>query len=121
MLFDFNGTMSHDEELLFGIYAALFARPAVPRRAAYFGQLAGLTDAEMVATWLGPGHPAVGDLIRARVDRYCVAVADGATVPVDVRAAVRFAAGRCPVGVVSAAGRPRSKRVGRRGMLELVR
>jgi beta-phosphoglucomutase-like phosphatase (HAD superfamily) len=57
----------------------------------------------MVETWLGPDHPAVDVLIAERVRRYSDAVADGSTVPDDVRAAVRYAAGRCPIGVVSAA------------------
>ncbi|MCY7304006.1 MAG: HAD-IA family hydrolase [Thermoleophilia bacterium] len=45
ILFDFNGTLSHDEPLLLRIYQGLFARYGKPlREDEYFGQLAGLTE-----------------------------------------------------------------------------
>jgi HAD superfamily hydrolase (TIGR01509 family) len=58
-----------------------------------------------VRTWLGPEHPAVDEVIAERVRRYRAAVADGSTVPEEVRAAVRYAAERVPVGIVSGAAR----------------
>lgn len=44
VVFDFNGTLSHDEPLLYAIYAALFAEHGRPlTREDYFGRLAGNT------------------------------------------------------------------------------
>ena len=56
-------------------------------------------------TWLGPDHPDVDEVIAERVARYRAAVADGSTVHEHVRAAVRYAAERVPIGVVSGAAR----------------
>ena len=92
LVFDFNGTLSHDEPLLARIYGELFAGYGRPLSAQeYFDELAGLSDEEIVRRWLGAGHPAADDAIRERVDRYC-ALADGSTVPEEVRAAVQYAA-----------------------------
>ena len=42
LAFDFNGTLSHDEPLLFAIYAELFAEHGRPlTEADYYGRLAG--------------------------------------------------------------------------------
>jgi hypothetical protein len=42
LVFDFNGTLSHDEPLLYSIYAELFAAHGRPlAEADYFGSLAG--------------------------------------------------------------------------------
>jgi beta-phosphoglucomutase len=44
LVFDFNGTLSHDEPLLYAIYAELFAEHGRPlSEADYFGTLAGNT------------------------------------------------------------------------------
>ena len=52
--FDFNGTLSDDEDILFGVYAALFAEHGKPLgRDDYFRQLAGLSEHEIVRAWLG--------------------------------------------------------------------
>jgi len=104
VLFDFNGTLSHDEPILCEIFLELFAEHGIPLSAQeYFDRLAGLSDPEIVTTWLGPDHPALGAVLAERVRRYRAAVSDGSTVPETVRAAVRFAAERVPVGVVSGA------------------
>src|SRR5581483_8770182 len=66
IVFDFNGTLSDDEPLLYAVYAELF---------------------------------------RERIDRYVVRARDGSTIDDDARAAVRYAAERVPVGIVSAATR----------------
>jgi beta-phosphoglucomutase len=106
VVFDFNGTISHDEPILCEIFADLFAEHGRPLSAQdYFDQLAGLSDPEIVRTWLGPDHPAVDDVIEERIRRYRVAVADGSTVPPEIRGAVRYAADRVPVGIVSGAAR----------------
>jgi beta-phosphoglucomutase len=106
VVFDFNGTLSHDEPILCEIFMELFAEQGRPLSAEeYFDELAGLSDPEIVRTWLGPEHPAVEEVIRERIRRYREAVADGSTVPDDVRAAVRYAASRVPVAIVSGAAR----------------
>ena len=54
LAFDFNGTLSHDEPLLFAIYAQLFAEHGRPlTEADYFGTLAGNTEEAIISTWLG--------------------------------------------------------------------
>jgi sugar-phosphatase len=58
-----------------------------------------------VRIWLGRDHPDVEAVIAERVARYRDAVADGSTVHEHVRAAVRYAAERVPIGIVSGAAR----------------
>lgn len=106
VVFDFNGTLSQDEPILCEIFQELFAEQGRPLSAQeYFDELAGHSDPEIVRTWLGADHPAVDDVIRARAVRYRARVADGSSVPEEVRAAVRYAAARVPLGVVSGAAR----------------
>jgi len=101
VVFDFNGTLSDDEPVLARVYEELFAELGHPLTAdEYYEHLAGHTDEEMFVRWLGASS---GDLIRERVRRYNLLVSDGSTVHEDVRAAVRWAAERMPVAVVSAA------------------
>jgi len=102
--FDFNGTLSQDEPILCEIFMELFAERGRPLSAQeYFDKLAGLSDPEIVRTWLGRDHLAVDEVIEERVRRYQAAVADGSTVPEEVRAAVLFAAEHVPIAVVSGA------------------
>jgi HAD superfamily hydrolase (TIGR01509 family) len=104
--FDFNGTLSHDEPILYQIFADLFGELGRPLSAEeYFDQLAGLSDPEIVWTWLGRDHPGAPQVIEERISRYRLAVADGSTVPDSVRAAVRHAATLGPVAVVTGAAR----------------
>ena len=106
ILFDFNGTLSHDEPILCEIFIELFAEHGKPLSAQeYFDELAGLSDPEIVRAWLGRDHPDVDEVIEERVRRYRAAVGDGSSVPEPVRAAVRYAAERVPVGIVSGAAR----------------
>jgi beta-phosphoglucomutase len=101
VVFDFNGTLSDDEPVLARVYEELFAelgRPLTPNE--YFEHLAGHTDEEMFKRWLGESSD---ELIRERVRRYNELVSGGSTVHEAVRAAVRWAAERFPVAVVSAA------------------
>jgi beta-phosphoglucomutase-like phosphatase (HAD superfamily) len=90
--FDFNGTLSDDEPILARVYQELI--PGLTEEE-YYARLAGHTDE----------HIFDGDelLIAARVARYNELVVDGSTVDDGVRAAVRFAAERLPVALVSAA------------------
>ena len=106
IVFDFNGTLSHDEPILCEIFMELFAEHGKPLSAQeYFDVLAGLSDPEIVRTWLGHDHPAVDDVIEERIRRYRVAVADGSSVPAELREAVRYAAARVPLAIVSGAAR----------------
>jgi beta-phosphoglucomutase len=102
-VFDFNGTLSDDEPVLARVYEELFAEQGRPiSRDEYYEQLAGHTDEEMFRRWLGHADPA---LIEERIARYVALVSDGSTVDDATRAAVRFAASRGPVAIVSAAAR----------------
>jgi beta-phosphoglucomutase len=106
VVFDFNGTLSDDEPILCEIFQELFAEHGRPLTAQeYYDELAGLSDPEIVRTWLGPDHPAAGDVIEQRISRYRERVADGSSVPQPRRDAVGYAAERVPVGVVSGAAR----------------
>ena len=107
IVFDFNGTLSHDEPILCEIFMELFAEHGKPLSAQqYFDELAGLSDPEIVRTWLGHDHPDVEEVIEERIRRYRAAVADGSSVPPELREAVRFAAERVPLAIVSGAARP---------------
>ena len=102
--FDFNGTLSDDEPILCGIFCELFAglgRPLSEQE--YYDELAGLSDEAIVTTWLGEGYPDVAGAVRERVLRYRALVADGSTITEPVREAVRYAAARVPVAIVSGA------------------
>jgi beta-phosphoglucomutase len=106
VVFDFNGTISNDEAILCEIFQQLFAAQGKPLAAQdYYDRLAGLSDPEIVRTWLGDDHPAVAEVVQQRIALYRAAVADGSTVPESARAAMRYAAERVPVGVVSGAAR----------------
>lgn len=106
VLFDFNGTLSADEPLLYAIYRDLFAASGRPlTEADYYGRLAGLSEEAIVGGWLGVGGARLAELVAERIERYRALAADGETVRPELRAAVRYAAARVPVGVVSGAFR----------------
>jgi len=99
--FDFNGTLSDDEPVLARVYQELFAELGRPLTTdEYYEHLAGHTDEEMFNRWLGYSSD---ELIAERVRRYNALVVDGSTVDEGVREAVRWAAERMPVALVSAA------------------
>lgn len=106
IMFDFNGTLSHDEPLLLAIYQRLFARYGRPlSEEQYYGRLAGLSEEAIIHGWLGVDGPLLASLVAERVQQYTVEAADGATVTASVREAVHFAAERVPVAIVSGAFR----------------
>jgi beta-phosphoglucomutase len=106
LIFDFNGTLSDDEPILCEIFIHLFAEHGRPLSAQeYFDELAGLSDPEIVRTWLGHDHPDVDAVIAERVERYRAAVAGGSSVHEHTREAVRFAAAHVPLAVCSGAAR----------------
>jgi beta-phosphoglucomutase len=106
IVFDFNGTLSDDEPVLCEIFRNLFAEHGRPLSAQeYYDELAGLSDPEIVLTWLGHEYPDVDAVVTQRVHRYRDAVSDGSTVYEHVREAVRYAAKRVPLAICSGAGR----------------
>ncbi len=106
IVFDFNGTLSDDEPLLCEIFATMFAERGRPLSAQeYYDQLAGLSDPEIVLTWLGRDYTDVDGAVEERVQRYRDAVSDGSTVHDYVREAVRYAAERVPLAICSGAAR----------------
>ncbi len=106
LIFDFNGTLSDDEPILCEIFIHLFAEHGKPLSAQkYFDELAGLSDPEIVRSWLGRDHPDVDTVIAERVTRYRAAVADGSSVHEHTREAVRYAAQRVPLAICSGAVR----------------
>jgi beta-phosphoglucomutase len=106
VIFDFNGTLSNDEPILCEIFRRLFAEYDKPLSAQeYYDRLAGHSDPEIVRMWLGADHPDVDKVIAQRTALYVAAVADGSSISEEARAAVRYAAERVPVAVVSGAAR----------------
>jgi beta-phosphoglucomutase len=106
LLIDFNGTLSDDEPVLCDLWGEIFAEHGRPLAAdRYYDELAGLSDPEIAARWLGENHPALGQVLEERVRRYRRRVGDGSTVSAGMRGAVRYAAERVPVAVVSGAAR----------------
>jgi beta-phosphoglucomutase-like phosphatase (HAD superfamily) len=106
LVFDFNGTLSDDEPLLLAIYQELFARHGRPLSAAeYFGELAGNTEEVIIGTWLGVDGALLAVLVQERIATYVDRASSGSTVTRAVREAVRYAADRIPVAIVSGAFR----------------
>ncbi|WP_411277426.1 HAD family hydrolase, partial [Gaiella sp.] len=68
-------------------------------------RFAGLPDESIVGGWLGVDGPLLASLVADRVATYGARAGDGSTVPGAIRDAVRHAADRVPVAVVSAAYR----------------
>jgi beta-phosphoglucomutase len=106
VIFDFNGTLSQDEPVLCRIYRELFAERGKPiSEREYYERLSGLAEHSIAERCLGPGDPRIPAFIRERIDRYRALVEDGSTVPAATRDAVRFAAERARLAIVSGAAR----------------
>ena len=106
LTFDFNGTLSADEPILCEIVRGLFAERGRPlSEQEYYDELAGLSDEAAVRRWLGEGYPDVEGAVGERISRYRSLVADGSTIRQPVREAVRYAASRVPLLIVSGAAR----------------
>ena len=102
LLLDFNGTISDDEALLCRIFMELFEEAGRPvTEEEYYDQLAGFSDAEIVRMWLGRDDPAI---VARKIERYGE-LADGSTVTPEAREAVRHAAERAQLAVVSGSAR----------------
>lgn len=106
VIFDFNGTLSQDEPVLCRIYRELFAEYGTPLSdREYYERLSGLAEHTIAEMCLGSGDPRIPVFIQKRIDRYRTTVADGSTVPEAMREAVRFAAERARLAIVSGAAR----------------
>ena len=106
LVFDFNGTLSDDEPLLLSIYQKLFARYGRPlAEQDYVDRLAGNTEDAIIGTWLGVDGPLLAVLVEERIAAYTALAAGGGTIATSVREAVRYAAARVPVAIVSGAFR----------------
>jgi beta-phosphoglucomutase len=103
ILLDFNGTVSDDEPLLYELLSDLFAERGKPlSEQEYYQRLVGLTDRDVVRTWLGDDDP---DLVAEYVRRYVDRAGDGSTIAPAVREAIRGAAGVARLAIVSGAPR----------------
>jgi beta-phosphoglucomutase len=101
VIFDFNGTLSDDEPILYEVYAELFAEQGKPLgEREYYEELAGHSEEQILERWLGRSTP---ELVAERIARYRARASDGATVYPEVRDAVRYTAERVPVAIVSGA------------------
>lgn len=111
MIFDFNGTISDDEPLLFRLLREELADAGVQLdRETYFGELAGHSDPEIIdrALELGGVEPTAAlrsSILRGKIDRYKEAERIELTVSDDAAAFVREVAARVPVAVASGAVR----------------
>ena len=103
LIFDFNGTLSDDEDVMEAVTQDVLGRYATPpTHDDYIDRLAGFSDDTIVRIWLGerPDHDRI---VAERVQGYCDRVADGRTVTTEMRSLVRRAAERVPVAIVSGA------------------
>jgi beta-phosphoglucomutase len=103
LIFDFNGTLSDDEDVMEAVTAEVLAPHATPpTHREYIDRLAGLSDEMMVRTWLGDRED-VDAIVADRINAYRRLVQDGSTIDGRMRELVRDAAGRAPIGLVSGA------------------
>lgn len=112
VILDFNGTLSDDEPLLDRLFREVLEREAGVELTseAYFRDLAGLSDPEIVEWALrnGDAEPTAelcDRVLRAKIERYKEEVARELPVGDDVAAFVRAAASRVPVAIASGAVR----------------
>jgi beta-phosphoglucomutase-like phosphatase (HAD superfamily) len=105
LIFDFNGTLSDDEDIMELVTAealAPHARP--PTHQEYVDRLAGFSDEAMVREWLGDRDD-VDAIVADRIEGYRRRMSDGRTIYQDMRKVVRWAASVVPVAIVSGAAR----------------
>jgi HAD superfamily hydrolase (TIGR01509 family) len=105
LIFDFNGTLSDDEHVMEAVARDVLARYGPPpTHEQYIDRLAGLADEAMVRAWLGDRDD-IEAIVAERVNGYRARVPDGQTIGRPMREAVRLAAARVPVAIVSGAAR----------------
>ena len=112
VVFDFNGTISHDEPLLAVLFREMFAEIGIDvTESLYFEEFAGYSDPEIVNRVLARfgrgGEPETAKrLVARRIELYLAAVAERSPVQPGAAAAVREIAARVPVAIASGASRP---------------
>lgn len=113
MIFDFNGTLSDDEPLLHRVFTEIFVACLGWEMTAadYFGDLAGLSDREIIDRGVArAGYDAadglVDELLAERSRRYAALVATQHPVRTETRELVAaLAASGCPVAITTGAQR----------------
>lgn len=111
MVFDFNGTLSNDEPILFDIFAAMFAEHLGWQMSAqdYRDGLLGHSDREIIEIAVaryGRGDHDVDDLLRIRRDQYLHRVAEHNPITDSTSALVELFAGHgIPMAIVTGAQR----------------
>lgn len=111
VIFDFNGTVSDDEPLLFRVFREVLAEHGIELdEETYFAELAGFSDPEIAETVLrGAGREPTPELLetilRAKIDGYCEAVRSESPIGADAADFVRAVASRVPVAIASGAFR----------------
>ena len=111
MVFDFNGTVSHDEPLLAELFCEIFLEAGIDVPASlYFEEFAGFSDPEIVARVLArfgrgdePGTAA--RLLARRTELYLERVAERPTIRPGAAETVRRIAADLPVAIASGAAR----------------
>ena len=96
LIFDFNGTLSDDEDVMELVTAealAPHARP--PTHEEYVDRLAGLSDEAMVRQWLGDRDD-IDQIVAGRIEGYRRRVSDGHTIGHEMREVVRWTAKELP-------------------------
>jgi beta-phosphoglucomutase len=102
VLFDFNGTLSDDEWILYAIFRELFTEAGKPMSEAEYERFLGLSDPELVEAWLGRPDSI---LVDRKIAEYRRCVADGRTIDEETRLAVKLAAEQGQIAVVSGSAR----------------
>ena len=111
-IFDFNGTLSDDEPLLYEIYRGLFSEVLGYdlTKADYFATLAGLSDPEIILEVLKRCEMAHNkelgaSLLGAKIERYCTEVAIAPRITSEAAHFVNAIADVVPIAVVTGAAK----------------
>ncbi|MFL6040971.1 MAG: HAD family hydrolase [Gaiellales bacterium] len=111
VIFDFNGTISHDEPLLAELFSRIFAEIGIDvPPTLYFEEFAGYSDPEIVGRMLerfgrGGDQKAADHLLRRRTELYLEEIERRPTVLPQAADAVRRIAAAVPVAIASGAAR----------------
>ena len=111
VIFDFNGTVSDDEPLLYRVFRDVFAERGVTlAEDAYFAELAGYSDPEIAERVLReagaePEPEMVEEILRAKIDGYRAAIQEEPAIHPDAAEFVRTIAAEIPVAIASGAFR----------------